>query len=1328
MKKEIEHKKSDNSKSLREKALELLQKSPENIASLSPSEISKLAHELSVYQIEMEMQNEELRRAQVELGESQRKYSDLYDFAPVGYFLIDSKGNIVESNLTGASLLGIERTFLTERPFAFYVSMEDRDNFNLNRKQVFKTNSSVRCELKLLRKGKEDFFAELLIDPVKIAEGQINHCRLAMIDITARKQAEEKSHKLNRTLKALSRSSQIMMRASDVTKYAEDVCRIVVENCGYKMVWVGLAENDEGKSVRSIAYSGFEQGYLETLGISWDDSERGRGPTGTAIRTGQPSFCRNMLTDPTFEPWRKEAIKRGYASSVVLPLVASTKVLGAVTIYSKEPDSFSEEEVNLLSELANDLAYGIETIRILAAHAQAEKEVKNLAKFPEENPFPVLRLSADGVVLYSNSPGRALLKTWGCETGQKVPKVWRLLAKKSILSNSCQIEEMSCGDRIFSIVIAPVVGEGYVNLYGRDITKQIQIEQALLASEQSIRKKLESVLSPEGDIGTLELEDIIDVPSIQNLMDDFYQLVHLPMAIIDMNGKTLVGTGWQDICTKFHRIDPQTCRHCIESDVELSAVAGEGEFKLYKCKNNMWDAATPIIIGDKKMGNLFMGQFFFDDETLDYEFFISQARQYGFNEKEYIAALEKTSRLSRKTFAQGKAFLYKFAKMISLLSYSNIKLARLLSEREELTKSLQQSRGDLDQAQKVANIGSWRMDVHKNELIWSDENHRIFGVSKGTSKTYETFLSAIHPDDREYVDAQWQAALKGQPYDIEHRIVVNDRIKWVRERAVIEFDKTGELIGGFGTTQDITDIKQAEDELRQAHHRLQTVLSSITDGLLVLDKNWRYTYFSEQGSRMLGMRPEQLVGGCVWELFPYAEGTKLKECYYRAVETGQSVHFEEYYPAPVDKWLDCHCYPSEEGLSVYFHDITDRKRAEDALFHSQQAFKALADNAPDIIARYDRQLRHLFVNSKVEKVTGLTVAHYLGKTNVELGMQQNLCEKWEKLTLAAFSSGAEQKGEFVFSSNDGPISYDMRLIPEFAPDGSVETVMSVARDITDRKRAEEALLKSREELRRLNNELENRIRQRTTDLVKTVDTLEAEVRQRVAAEDALRSLAAQLQLAEEQERRRIAQDLHDSIGQILAFSLMKISSIRKVSPEDISKSLEEVSFHLKEAVTQTRNLSFDLSPSVLYDLGFEVAVEDLVERFARERKISCLFENCKMPKPLNEDVKVLLYRSIRELLINAAKHSRAKEIKVSLLRSSSDIYIIVEDNGQGFDASVLEDKSKKTGGFGLFSVRERLNVIGGSLKIKSAKGKGTQAVLIAPLDIESEYEKNRKRS
>ncbi|MBI4976733.1 MAG: PAS domain S-box protein [Spirochaetes bacterium] len=202
-------------------------------------------------------------------------------------------------------------------------------------------------------------------------------------DITDRKAREAELYKHNRTLKALSKSSQAMMRAVDESAYLNSVCGIIVEDCGYKLVWIGFAEDDEHKTVRPVAHAGFEAGYLESLRISWADTVLGRGPTGTAVRTGTISACRDMQTDPQFQPWRDDAILRGYQSSISFPLISGNKSFGALTVYSEKTDSFSQNEIRLLTELANDLSYGIQAIRLRkeleARDAELERHADQLA-------------------------------------------------------------------------------------------------------------------------------------------------------------------------------------------------------------------------------------------------------------------------------------------------------------------------------------------------------------------------------------------------------------------------------------------------------------------------------------------------------------------------------------------------------------------------------------------------------------------------------------------------------------------------------------------------------------------------------------------------------------------------------------------------------------------------------------------------------------------------------------------------------------------------------------------------------------------------------------
>lgn len=198
-----------------------------------------------------------------------------------------------------------------------------------------------------------------------------------------------------------------------------------------------------------------------------------------------------------------------------------------------------------------------------------------------------------------------------------------------------------------------------------------------------VQPKADSFVAHEMESGRLELADIVDVQMIRSLMEHFYDLAHMPMAILDTSGKVLVGVGWQEICTKFHRVHPETCKNCTESDTQLTVGIAEGETRLYRCKNNMWDIATPIVVGGRHLGNLFSGQFLLEGESIDCEFFCAQAKRYGFDEKKYLAAVEAVPRLSRKKLDAGMAFLMKLAQMLSQMGYTNLKLAQSLEETKQ---------------------------------------------------------------------------------------------------------------------------------------------------------------------------------------------------------------------------------------------------------------------------------------------------------------------------------------------------------------------------------------------------------------------------------------------------------------------------------------------------------------------------------------------------------------------------------------------------------------------------------------------------------------------
>lgn len=394
---------------------------------------------------------------------------------------------------------------------------------------------------------------------------------------------------------------------------------------------------------------------------------------------------------------------------------------------------------------------------------------------------------------------------------------------------------------------------------------------------------------------------------------------------------------------------------------------------------------------------------------------------------------------------------------------THVSVVRDITKRKQVEERLRQSETDLNRAQAVAQTGSWRMDMRQNQLHWSDETYRIFGIPLATPLTYEAFLAAVHPEDRDRVDQAWKASLAGRPYDVEHRIVVGDSVKWVREKAEPEFDHEGTLIGGFGTVQEITERKRTEEALRQAREELE------------------------------------------------------------------------------------------------------RRVAERTA----------------------------------------------------------------------------------------------------------------------------ALARANAELRALNTALEQRA-------------------------ELLQSLAARLTQAEERERRRLAKVLHDHLQQLLAAARIRLGSLRRRSrDESLLPIVQEIDDLLNQSIDESRTLTVELSPPVLYDRGLAAGLQWLAERTLEKYDLRVDVEAEPDAEPANENLRVFLFQAVRELLFNVVKHAQATEAHVRLTKTA-DQMLSVEVADDGVGCNVAAGDRGSSGGFGLFSIRERLELQGGRMEIQSRPGEGTRGIVVIP--------------
>lgn len=362
----------------------------------------------------------------------------------------------------------------------------------------------------------------------------------------------------------------------------------------------------------------------------------------------------------------------------------------------------------------------------------------------------------------------------------------------------------------------------------------------------------------------------------------------------------------------------------------------------------------------------------------------------------------------------------------------------------------------------------------------------------------------------------------------------------------------------------------------------------------------------------------------------------------------------------------------------------------------------------------DLEGKILYTNPAEAKMHGYTMEELIGK-DVRIFAPSEL---WSPLAFEQIKRVKRLKRESVNIRKDGS-TFPAQLLSDVIrdADGHPIGIVTTCEDISERKLAEKMLQKT-------NDELEMRVKERTGELTKINEQLQQDITERKKAEEKIlsyqaqfRSLIVKLALLEEHERKCIAEELHDNISQNLVLSKIKITSRKESEPStDVVGDLDEIQELIEEAIRFTRSLTFELSPPVLYKLGFEPAIEWLTDKIQEKYGIIIDFVSDGRLKNVNSEISILLYKTVRELLMNIVKHAQASKANVAIGRASDNIRIAVEDNGIGFNVEKLYGDSGKIETFGLFSINERINYLGGTIKIMSRPKQGTLVDLIVPIE------------
>jgi PAS domain S-box-containing protein len=546
------------------------------------------------------------------------------------------------------------------------------------------------------------------------------------------------------------------------------------------------------------------------------------------------------------------------------------------------------------------------------------------------------------------------------------------------------------------------------------------------------------------------------------------------------------------------------------------------------------------------------------------------------------------------------------------------------------------------------------------------------------------FMTLIAPEYTQLIKTNLNRHMKGEevePYEYGLITKNGERLDAIITTKLIKYDGKDSILG---TITDITERKKAQAALAESEQRFRKFFENEPEYCYMVSPQGTILEVNAAALNALGYSREEIVDKPIATIYAPESYERMLQLFGQWQKTGE-VRNEEMVIITRNGdrrnvLLSAAQVLDEAGNALHTvsiqRDITERKRAQEALHESEVTARALLNATTDAVLLIDKKGFIIDVNDRMSEWLGHTPKDLIG-TVIYNHIPDEIAEQRKTKAFEAARTSLPVRFE---DQREGRW-LENNVYPILDSHGEASRFAIYSRDITERKQAEEKLRDYQEQLK---------------------------------------SLASQLTLAEERERRQIATELHDEISQSLFISKMKLEALEKSTPDKkYNDTLDEINTSLGRIIAAMRSLTFDLSSPILYEFGFEEAVAEwLNEQVEKKHGIATDLEDDGLPKQMDNDIRVILFRNVRESLINVVKHSRAKKVKVSIQKVGKQIRISVEDDGVGFDSARAESMITKKEAFGLFSIRERLEHLGGNLDIKSSPGRGCRITITSPLKRE----------